>query len=50
MSADTRASSPICGCLGCQDVAGAVIDHPTHGERVVCEGHVGSYEVVRTDV
>ncbi|WP_167837253.1 hypothetical protein [Halosimplex halophilum] len=38
---------PTCGCLGCTEPAAKVIDHPEHGERVVCEDDVGDYEVVR---
>jgi hypothetical protein len=47
MSVDTDAASRICGCLGCANPAYAVIDHPKHGERVVCEEDVRGYEVVR---
>lgn len=38
---------PVCGALGCGNPAAAVIDHPHHGERVVCATHAGPYEVVR---
>jgi len=36
-----------CGCLGCHDDAVAVIDHPTKGERTVCESHINGYRVKR---
>lgn len=39
--------SPVCGCLGCHDPAQAVIDHPRHGERVVCDHHAKGHEVIR---
>jgi len=38
---------PTCSCLSCTEPADAVIEHPEHGERVVCEEHVRDYEVVR---
>lgn len=39
-------NQPTCGCLSCTDSADVVIDHPRHGERVVCDGHADGYEVV----
>ena len=38
--------SPWCGCSGCHDAAVAVVDHPDHGNRVVCETHADGLEVV----
>jgi len=38
--------TPLCGCFGCDAVAEYVIDHPKHGERVVCPDHAEGYEVV----
>jgi len=38
--------TPLCGCLGCHDPAVAVIDHPEHGRRTVCERHRGDHEVI----
>lgn len=35
-----------CGALGCTDPADVVIDHPDHGERVVCDDDADGYEVV----
>lgn len=35
-----------CGRLGCNDDAHAVIHHPKHGRRVVCEGDAAGHEVV----
>lgn len=36
-----------CGALGCTETDGlVVIDHPDHGELVVCEDDAGRYEVV----
>lgn len=37
---------PTCGVLGCTDPASARIEHPKHGERVVCDSHVLAYPVV----
>lgn len=41
----------ICGAMGCTtdstDDDLVVIQHPTHGERVVCPKHARGYEVVR---
>jgi hypothetical protein len=37
----------MCGALGCTDVADVVIDHPKHGERIVCGGCTGGYPVIR---
>ena len=41
------ASGPFCGAFGCTDSAEYVIDHPEHGECVVCDDHAGDGEVVR---
>lgn len=38
--------SEICGCAGCLAGADVVVEHPDHGERVVCSDHVGNLEVV----
>ncbi|WP_323192390.1 hypothetical protein [Halostella sp. PRR32] len=38
---------PFCSKLGCTDEAAAVIDHPDHGERVVCDDHADDGEVIR---
>ncbi|WP_277540206.1 hypothetical protein [Haloarcula laminariae] len=46
MSADT-VPGPFCGSLGCHADAAVVIDHPDHGERIVCEGCAAGHEVVR---
>lgn len=35
------------GCAGCTEPAERVINHPRHGERVVCDGHVNDHEVIR---
>lgn len=35
-----------CGCLGCDEEALWIIDHPQHGQIVVCSTHARSYEVV----
>lgn len=43
----SRFATKTCGALGCGADADAVIDHPTHGERTVCEGHINGHEVVR---
>jgi hypothetical protein len=41
----------VCGAMGCHtdshDEDLVVIQHPTHGERVVCREHAADYEVVR---
>jgi hypothetical protein len=41
----------VCGAMGCTADSEAdtlvVIDHPKHGERVVCQRHARNYEVVR---
>ncbi|GAB3669500.1 hypothetical protein [Halopiger thermotolerans] len=47
MSSATDGFGPFCGALGCTDEAEYVIDHPEHGERTVCSGHAGDYEVIR---
>lgn len=39
-------SSPICGLLGCHADATAVIHHPQHGRRTVCDGHTSDFEVI----
>lgn len=37
----------VCTCLGCHEPAEAVIKHPDHGRRVVCEDHAdGKQEVL----
>ena len=38
--------TPVCGCLGCHDPAVAIVRHPTHGRRAVCDDHAGDYEVI----
>lgn len=38
--------SKFCGCAGCLASADVVVEHPDHGQRVVCEGHVGGLEVI----
>lgn len=38
--------TPVCGCLGCRDSAVAIVRHPNHGRRAVCEDHAGDYEVI----
>jgi len=43
---NSEPNTPICGCLGCHDPAVAVIDHPRHGERVVCDRHAEGHEVI----
>ncbi|WP_226040869.1 hypothetical protein [Natrinema sp. DC36] len=48
MSAQTDdGSGPTCGALGCTDPADVAIDHPKHGERIVCGGCTGGYPVIR---
>ncbi|WP_188977150.1 hypothetical protein [Halocalculus aciditolerans] len=47
MSSSLVPSGPFCGCGGCTDSADVVIDHPDHGERVVCEQHIRGYPVIR---
>jgi hypothetical protein len=44
---ETAVSQTLCGCLGCTKSADAVVDHPDHGERTVCDGHAGDHEVIR---
>lgn len=39
-------SSDCCGCLGCHEPAVVVINHPTHGRRVVCDGHADGFVVI----
>ena len=36
----------VCVCLGCTADASKVVDHPEHGERVVCEDCSGEMEIV----
>lgn len=36
-----------CGCFGCTTDAKAVVHHPEHGERTVCDDHVENHEVLR---
>ena len=38
--------APVCGALSCTADGEVVIDHPDHGERVVCADHIDSHEVV----
>lgn len=38
--------SRICGTVGCTEGADAVIDHPVHGKRTVCDDHSGDYPVI----
>jgi len=40
------ASGPFCGAFGCPNEAVARINHPEHGERVVCEDHADAGEVI----
>jgi len=47
MSRADTPDGPVCGCIGCTDPADAVVDHPEHGERTVCDDHAGDYEVIR---
>ncbi|WP_265111895.1 hypothetical protein [Halosolutus halophilus] len=47
MNSATDGFGPFCGALGCTEKADVVIDHPEHGERTVCEGCAGDYEVIR---
>lgn len=35
-----------CGCLGCARDATVRIDHPDHGERVVCETHAEGFQIL----
>jgi len=35
-----------CGCAGCSSNAEAVVEHPDHGERMVCGAHAQQFEVV----
>lgn len=37
---------PFCCCLGRRSEPSAVIEHPDHGHRTVCESHIRGYEVV----
>lgn len=46
MSNTDTTAGPYCGCLGCTASADVRIDHPDHGERVVCDDHADEYEVV----
>ena len=49
-SVSTRVPDHICGALGCStdslDEDLVVIDHPKHGERIVCPDCATGYEVV----
>jgi len=47
MSTDADSRDLICGCPGCRESAALVIRHPTKGQRTVCDGHAGDYEVIR---
>ena len=40
------AISPVCGALGCTADADTVVDHPDHGERVVCADHAENHEAI----
>jgi len=42
----TDGSGPMCGALGCTDVADVMIRHPKHGDLIVCEGCTGGYVVI----
>lgn len=46
----STADRPVCGCAGCRNTAAAVIAHPEHGPRTVCESHIAGHEVVTRDV
>jgi hypothetical protein len=35
-----------CGCLGCREDATTRIDHPRHGERVVCDSHAEGFQTL----
>ncbi len=35
-----------CGCSGCGDDVVAIVDHPKHGRRAVCEDHTADYPVL----
>lgn len=37
-------SGPFCGCLGCTEPAIGPVEHPKHGEVVVCERHAAELE------
>ncbi|WP_196219585.1 hypothetical protein [Halorubrum sp. BV1] len=39
-------SGAFCGAFGCTESAEHVIDHPDHGERVVCDDHADAGEAV----
>lgn len=45
--ATTTSLGPFCGALGCRHPADVVVDHPEHGERVVCEDCTDGHEVIR---
>ena len=36
----------VCGCLGCHSDAVAIVRHPRHGRRIVCESHGTDLEVI----
>lgn len=37
---------PVCGAISCTEPAAVRIDHPDHGERVVCSDHAEGYPVL----
>lgn len=43
MSSAEVATGPFCTAIGCRDSATAVIEHPDHGRRPVCEDHINGY-------
>lgn len=46
-SSDVPATgAPICGSLGCHADAAAVINHPQHGRRTVCQDHAEGYVMI----
>ena len=45
---NTDLSGRVCGCMGCKRDAARKIDHPEHGERVVCATHAEDLEVNRS--
>lgn len=47
MSVDRPTVERYCSALGCRSMATAVVDHPDHGERFVCEDDARDFPVVR---
>lgn len=46
-ASETYLRGPFCGCAGCTQEAHAIVLHPQHGKRAVCEGCDQGFEVVR---